>query len=572
MERRTDRSRTVCALMATVACGLVMGCSGGGDGGSSGASAGGGIASPTNSITTTSLPVGDETQPYSATLTASGTGPLTWTLGGTLPQGLTFNAAAGTIAGTPTTPTSVPLSVKVTAPNWSDAKDYMLTIRSKTHRVSVVTETLAESNGGSGDGTRLTNGVLLERSFDPAMSGTGRFIVFDSAATNLVPGVLANGRRQIYLHDRETGITELISVGPGKVPGDDDSFVAAVSDDGQLVAFDSFATNLIAGDTNGARDVFLRNRASGVTERISQGVQGAQGICPNSGEGCNSFDPAMSADGKVIAFGSYARLVQDDTDDGTDIYVLDRRGAPVLRRISAGLGGAQANILNGSPAVSADGQFVAFASNASNLLAGDSADIMTDIFRFSLQTGSLRKVSVPSGGGAPNGDSFGPSLSGDGRYVAFWSRAGNLPAGPTDGDSIADVFVADLQGVPPLIVKLSVNLNLVSGNGDSRYPSISRDGRLVAYDSLATNLDLLTSDLNGVRDILVIDRSCLFDATFPCLVKRVSVHGNGGESNGESRFPAISGDGRFVVYYSDGSSLVDGDTNGARDAFVSRRP
>ena len=570
--KRRPITRTVHTLLGAVACGLLAACSGGGDGGSGGSGATGATGPVAPSITTTLLPVGDETLPYSATLTASGTGPLTWSLSGSLPQGLTFNPAGGTITGTPVAPATTPVSVTVTGPAGTSTKDYTLTIRANTHRVSVVSESLAESNGGSGDGTRLTNGVLQERSFDPGISGTGRFVVFDSAATNLVSGVLSNGKRHVYLHDRETGITELISVGPGNVPGDDDSFVAAVSDDGQLVAFDSFAANLIAADTNGARDVFLRNRTTGLTERISQGVQGAQGICPNPGEGCNSFGPAISADGKVIAFGSFSRLLQDDTDDGTDIYVLDRRGVPTLRRLSAGIGGAQANILNGSPVVSADGQFVAFASNASNLLAGDSADIVHDVFLFNLQTGTLRKVSIPAGGGAADGDSFGPSLSGNGRFVAFWSLAGNLLTGPAEGDNIADVFVADIQGAQPSIVKLSVSLALAAGNGDSRFPSISRDGRLVAYDSLATNLDVTTPDTNGVRDIVVADRSCTFDATQPCVVKRVSLHGNGGQSNGESRYPVISGDGRFVVYYSDGSSLVDGDTNGVRDTFVSRRP
>lgn len=572
MKRRSTRSRILDALMTAVACGLLAACSGGGDGGAGGSSANGSAGPVAPSITTTSLPVGDESLTYSATLTASGPGPLTWSVTGSLPQGLTFNPSTGTITGTPAAPASVPLSVKVTAPTWNDAKEYTLTIRSRTHRVSVASESLAESNSGSGDGTRLINGVLQERSLNAAISGSGRFTLFDSSATNLVPGVLTNGKRQVYLHDREMGITEMISVGPGKVPGNDDSFVAVVSDDGQLVAFDSFATNLIAADTNGARDVFLRNRTTGVTERISQGVQGAQGICPNPGEGCNSFGPTLSADGKVIAFGSYSRLVPDDTDDETDIYVQDRRGAPTLRRISAGIGGAQANILNGSPAVSADGRSIAFASTATNLLAGDSADIVSDIFLSNLQTGTLRKVSVPAGGGAANSDSFGPSLSGDGRFVAFWSKASNLSAGPAEGDDIADVFVADMQGAQPSFVKVSVSLNLASGNGDSRFPSISRDGRLVAYDSLATNLDITAADTNGLRDIVVTNRSCLFDATQPCQVKRVSIHGNGGESNGESRFPAISGDGRFVVYYSDGSSLVDGDTNGARDALVSRRP
>ena len=173
-----------------------------------------------------------------------------------------------------------------------------------------------------------------------------------------------------------------------------------------------------------------------------------------------------------------------------------------------------------------------------------------------------------AGGVAADGPSFGPSISSDGRFVAFWSEATNLLLSDTNG--VSDVFVADMQDVPASL-KMVVNLQLQQGNGASRVPSISRDGRIIAFDSLATNLDPTPG--NSVRDILVLDRSCTtpFNAG-PCTLERVSKASDESPSNNESRFPALSGDGRFVVFYSDATNLVTaGDNNGYRDAFVRRR-
>src|SRR4030095_16504245 len=247
------------------------------------------------------------------------------------------------------------------------------------------------------------------------------------------------------LHDRQTGVTELISANSAGIPGNNASFVAAVSVDGNVGVLDSFASNLAPNDTNNARDVFLRDRQAGTTQRISQFVNGAQGICtaPNPLD-CNSSDPAISADGSIVVFGSFSRLTGDDSDTVHDVFLFDRTG-PSLKRISTGIIGTAPNGLSGSPAVSANGRFVAFSSEAPKLIPGDTSDGYSDIFVFDVQGGTLRKASVITGGAAPDGSSFGPSISGDGRFVAFWSEASNLLS---DGNGVSDVFVAVYQGGP----------------------------------------------------------------------------------------------------------------------------
>ncbi|HKU51327.1 MAG TPA: hypothetical protein VJQ25_02585, partial [Nitrospira sp.] len=297
-----------------------------------------------------------------------------------------------------------------------------------------------------------------------------------------------------------------------------------------------------------------------------QFVSGAQGVCtaPNPLD-CNSFDPAISADGSIVVFGSFSQLTGDDGDTLNDIFVLDRTG-PTLKRISAGINGTSANGPSGSPAVSANGRFVAFSSEATNLIPGDTSDGYSDIFVFDVQGGTLRKIAA---GVAPDGSSFGPSISEDGRFVAFWSEATNLLSGDTNG--VSDVFVEDKEDVTAPLKRV-VNLQQQQGDGESRFPSISRNGRIIAFDSLATNLDPTPG--NNVRDILVLDRSCspTFFNAGPCTLERVSKASDESPSNNESRFPALSGDGRFVVFYSDATNLVTaGDNNGYWDAFVRRR-
>ena len=524
------------------------------------------VATPTPpTVMTTALYQADANVPLSDDfrLEAKGSEPLTWQLaGGALPSGIALEAS-GALVGVPTQEGQFRFTARVTGPGGTAHQEFSLTILGRTHRVSVVSATatstpLGEANGPSGEHAR---------SLDPGISGTGRFVVFDSLATNLVPGINPQGIRQVYLHDRQTGATELISVDSARNPGNDASFVAAVSDDGNVVVFDSFASNLVPNDTNNARDVFLRDRQAGTTQRISQFVNGAQGICTAANPlDCNSSDPAISADGSIVVFASFSQLTGDDSDTAHDVFLFDRTG-PSLKRISAGINGTTPNGLSGSPAVSANGRFVAFSSEATNLIPGDTSDEYSDIFVFDVQGGTLRKASMIAGGVAPDGPSYGPSISGDGRFVAFWSEASNLLS---DGNGVSDVFVADMQDVPASL-KMVVNLQQQQGNEASRFPSISRDGRIIAFDSLATNLDPTPG--NSVRDILVLDRSCspTFNAG-PCTMERASKASDESPSNNESRYPALSGDGRFVVFYSDATNLVTaGDNNGYRDAFVRRR-
>ena len=560
--------------LSTVLAALVMtslaGCSGGGGGDASPISPN--VTIPPSvttppippSITTTSLGQGEVNLLFNASLAADGTGPLTWQLtGGSLPAGITFHSS-GTLTGTPTQEGQFLFTVRVTGPGGMISKDLTLVTLGSTHRVSVVSNTLGEANGPSGDHAR---------SFDPGISNTGRFVVFDSAASNLVPNLNPNSKRQVYLHDRQTGVTEMVSVTSAGLPGNDDSFVATVSDDGNIVVFDSFASNYAGNDTGGVRDVFLRDRAAGTTQRISQYITGTQGVCAAitvNPLDCNSSDPSISADGSIIAFATWSQLTPDDTDEAHDVYVFNRT-ASSLQRISVGIGGPP-NGPSGSPAVSAEGRYITFSSLANNLIVGDTVDTVSDIFVFDRQTGILRKATGAFGGGAADGPSFGPSISGDGRFVAFWSQAANLQSVP-EATGFFDIFVADMQDSPASIKKI-VNLQGAEGDGESRAPSISRDGKIIAFDSLATNLDDTLADGNGARDIYVLDRSC--SVTFnagPCTFKRVSVASNGEASNGESRFAALSGDGKYVAYYSDADNLVPviGDHNTFRDAFVTRR-
>jgi hypothetical protein len=209
----------------------------------------------------------------------------------------------------------------------------------------------------------------------------------------------------------------------------------SVSAHGRYVAFASQATNLVPGDTNGFGDVFVRDRLSGTTERVSLDSGGAQG---NSA----SYDPSISADGRFVAFVSDAiNLVPGDTNGKPDIFVRDRQSGRT-ERISVNSAGAQGDDQSAIPSISADGRFVAFASQATNLVPGDTNGLM-DVFVHDRLSGLTERVSVDSFGAQGNGISalFGLSISADGRFVAFESYASNLVHGDTNG--YEDVFVHD---------------------------------------------------------------------------------------------------------------------------------
>ena len=355
--------------------------------------------------------------------------------------------------------------------------------------------------------------------------------------------------------------TVLVSVSGSGRQGNHDSFAAAISAHGRYIAFLSWATNLVPGDTNGRLDVFRRDRSTGATIRVSVSSSGAQARCSDPW-GC-SGPASMSADGRFVAFVSSAgNLLPGDTNHVSDVFVHDCVTGRTTR-VSVGRGGRQGNGASASAAISADGRFVAFTSAASNLVGHDT-NVTSDVFVHDRSTGRTRRVSVSSAGVEGNRDSEEPAISAHGRYVAFTSDASNLVAGDTN--RIADVFVHDRNTGRTTRVSVSSGeaqaAGFPTGTG-SNSPAISADGRYVAFHSEAQNL--VRRDTNDTFDIFVRDRR--LGTTL-----RVNVSSNGSQADAETLGgPVISPDGRLVAFTSLATNLVPGDVNGITDAFVHGR-
>jgi Tol biopolymer transport system component len=334
----------------------------------------------------------------------------------------------------------------------------------------------------AGDGSQANND-----NYSLAISADGRYVAFYSAASSLVPGD-TNGALDVFVRDRRAGTTQRVSVATDGSQGNGFSYDPAISADGRYVAFDSYASSLVPGDTNGDSDVFVRDRRLGTTQRVSVATNGSQG----NGD---SASPAISADGRYVAFSSDAsNLVPGDTNGALDVFVRDRRSG-TTQRVSVATDGSQAN--GGSPAISADGRYVAFTSVASNLVPGDTNGF-EDVFVRDLKSGTTRRVSVATDGSQGNNDSsVRPAISADGRYVAFESYASNLVPGDTNGLE----FVRDLR----LDTTRQVDVAADGGqpNGLSFFPAISADGRYVAFESYASNL--VPGDTNHSADVFVRD-------------------------------------------------------------------
>ncbi len=386
-------------------------------------------------------------------------------------------------------------------------------------------------------------------SLSPAISADGSYVTFQSGRTDLVLGD-TNGQIDVFLRDLLGKQTTRVSVDSTGTQGNNNSGSASVfsiSSDGRYIAFSSNATNLVAGDTNGATDIFLHDTQTGDTTRVSVDSLGAEG------DGASS-SPSMSADGRYIAFRSLAtNLIAGDTNDTDDIFLHDTQTGDTTR-VSVGLGNVQGNSYSSSPSVSSDGRYIAFTSDASNLVAGDSG-VYTDIFLHDIQTGNTARVSVDSLGAEGGGTSSSPSISSDGRYIAFNSNAINLVVGDTNITS--DIFLHDIQ--TGNTARVSVDSLGAEGNSLSTSLSISSDGRYIAFSSNATNL--VAGDTNGVPDIFLHDIQT-GDTT------RVSVDSLDGEGNGASLTPSISADGRYVTFSSESTNLISGDINGIPDIFL----
>jgi uncharacterized repeat protein (TIGR01451 family) len=329
--------------------------------------------------------------------------------------------------------------------------------------------------------------------FSLSMSADGRFIAFTIAVFPDVPSDVEEVPSiRVYVADRETHLVTPVDISADGDAANDESGVAALSADGRFVTFASRASNLVEGDTNHTWDIFVRDMKSGMITRVSVDSYGEQ-----AQDG--SYSPVISADGRFVAFVSDAYNLAPITpqDEREGVFVHDRKTGQTTR-IATTSDGEHVTLFQ-QPAISADGRFVAFESYAPFLAAGN-ANRNGGIFIYDRLSGQTRGVSVASDGAVANAWSTAPTISADGRFVAFRSYASNLVAGDTNGAS--DIFVHDC--LTQKITLASVARNRRPANNSSEFPSISADGRFVAFTSWASNLT--KGDINRAPDVFVRDR------------------------------------------------------------------
>lgn len=319
----------------------------------------------------------------------------------------------------------------------------------------------------------------------PEISANGRYIAFRSAASNLIAGDANGSISDIFVYDTQTGKVELISKSSSGVQGNNLSHFAAISADGNVIAFSSEASNLVSNDTNGYADVFVRNRKTGKTVRASVSSAGVQA---DSGIGSNGIVD-ISADGRYVAFSSSAEnLVANDTKSIRDVFLRDvQSGKTTLISIPVATNGYDGG--SKDPSISANGRFIAFQSGSTKLIANDTADLVSDIFVYDNVNKTARKLTKNA-----NGNSILPAISGDGRYVAFLSQASNLVANDTNG--AWDSFIYDLNTAK--IARVNVTPSNGQSIGDTMLyqnrPDLSADGRFIGFESKADDLSSADTD------------------------------------------------------------------------------
>ena len=425
-----------------------------------------------------------------------------------------------------------------------------------------------EAAGARQETTRVTvdvvSGAVANVNEVSGISNDGRFVAFSTSSTTMIVNDTNGFVEDVFVRDRQAGITTVVSVDSNGVQGNDPSYGAAISGDGRFVAFSSEATNLVPNDTNGSArfngdaDVFVHDRATGRTERVSVDSNGAQAEEVRRFGYPHSFEAAISADGRFVAFTSTAtNLVPDQPDKYYDVFVHDRVTGTTERVDVDSSGVSGDGFFTRSAAISADGRFVAFASDSTNIVPGDTNG-QSDVFVRDRQRGTTERVSVASNGIQANGPSGQPSISTDGRFVAFTSFASNLVPGDTNGAQ--DAFVYDRRTHTTERVSVASDGrqgNRGSGFFDATSPvSISADGRFVAFHSPSSNL--VVGDTN-VCFFNFIPEECvdvfLHDRVTGATA-RASVASDGTQGNEHSFHPALSGDGRFVAFASRAGNLV----------------
>ena len=518
-------------MLEHLAFGLVLAAGCGVDYGSGGSGGGGN----TSTASTTAANYGVVGNVYFSTLSAKGlTAPVTWTVVGgvPLPDGLALTSATGAVTGKPTAAGNTTVTFRATDSTGKTATvSVLFAIHPRTDRMSV------DSSGTAGDGV----------SSAPSISGDGSLVAFVSQSANFVASVSG---AQIYVHNRQTNQTEVISRDSNATTvnqGDGVSSTPAISADGRFVAFVSQSTNLVTGVSG--QQVYLRDRQTGLTTVVSKSTLGTVG------NGASSV-PDISADGRYIAFVSLAtNLVTNMT--GQQIYLHDRQidQTTLVSKDNSPIP-IQGDGASNRPSVSSDGRYIAFASVATNFgVAGGNQQIYIHD-RFTGTNGTISLISKDSGAAAGNGNSSTPSISGDGRFVAFTSLATNLVAGVTGQQIYLHDRFAGVNGTNVLISHDNSGTP-VKGNGNSSVPSISSNGQFVAFTSLATNLLAPASAVAGPQ-IYIHDWLTGANGVTSLVSKDNSVVPVAGTSASATDTPSTNGDGGFVAFFSQATNLVAG--------------
>jgi uncharacterized repeat protein (TIGR01451 family) len=415
-----------------------------------------------------------------------------------------------------------------------------------TAQVTITDDDLEPAGLRAGVSVRPDNPSAAGEEASPAfaLSGDGRWVAFESRASDLAPND-HNGASDLFARDLVTGTTRLVSasrLGTGSANGA--SRQPALAAGGRWIAYASDSSDLVTNAIPTPGNVFLHDLLSGTTTLISRSTN-------QSAAGANSPSqaPVLSRDGQIVAFLSAATdlATLPNPDETQQVFVRDRAAASTrlasVNRFGARAGNAPAS----NPRLSADGRFVAFESAASDLVANDGNNA-SDVFVRNLLTETTVLANVNAAGtGAGNGRSCCASLSADGRYVAFFSEATDLV--PGNIQTAGQVFVRDL--VAGITVLASVSLSGASGNGVSSQPALSADGRFVAFASQAS--DLVPGDNNGQSDVFLRDLAA-------GTTRLISVNCDGtAPASGPSGQPALSADGLVVAFLSRAADLAPGD-------------
>ncbi len=391
-------------------------------------------------------------------------------------------------------------------------------------------------------------GQAWDESSWASLSADGRHVAFNSAWDGFALAD-ANGEYDVFVKDRATGAVEWISRAADGGAGNAGSSTPSISANGRHVAFSSMASNLAPLDFNGTSDIFVHDRWTGTTERITDAL--GLDLAANG----SSYQPVISADGRFVAYTSLAsNLVVGDANATQDVFLHDRIAGTTVRVSLNGIGG-DANGGSSAPSISANGRFVAFQSAATNLVAADTNGQM-DVFVHDAELGGTERVSVFGAGIQLGGGSHEPSISGDGQRVAF-STTASLGLG-IDFNGTFDIAVRDRASAT--LIPISLTPGGTTGNGPCGRPALSGDGRYVAYDSTAD--DLVALDTNGGTDVFRARVSAVALGT-----RRMSVASDGSETFGGSTKPAITEAGQQVAFQSFANDLISGDV-GFQDVFV----